>query len=150
MRGANNGAQANLVGNRVHLPQVPYTAAYVAWARTNKRLPQPPPAPVAAAAAPPPPPYLPSLANYFHYVFQPPYPWEDESDIPEMIPLKQLNDRRHVNTAARNSFLENGLSRCRINDTRWMGARFLGAGTYGAAGLWTEVDVNNNITEVRL
>lgn len=162
MRGANRNAQANLVGTLVVPPHLPYTVADIAFAKANKRLPQPPPAvaaaaPAGAAAVAPntapavapvlPPPYLPSLANYFHYGFQPPYPWHDESNIPEMIPLEHLKPP-HVSPAAVNSFLNNGLARHNMDDSRWMGAKFLGAGAYGAAGLWTRVDANNNIIEV--
>ena len=72
MRGARNNAQANLVGTLVVSPQLPYTVADIAFARTNKRLPQPPPAAVAPAvvaaavapaALPPPPPPPPKASR---------------------------------------------------------------------------------------
>ena len=159
MRGARSNAQANLVGTLVVPPQLPYTVADIAFARTNKRLPQPPQAAAAAAAAATaaaaapavapvlPPQYLPPLANYFHYGFQPPYPWDDESNIPEMVPLEHMT-APYATPAAVNAFLNNGLSRHNMDDDRWMGAKFLGAGAFGAAGLWTRVDANNNIIEV--
>lgn len=161
MRGARNNAQANLVGTLVVSPQLPYTVADIAFARTNKRLPQPPPAAVApavvaAAVAPaalPPPPPLFNTYHFGHFHSQPWYqprePWHDEPDSEEEIaPLKKLKrPRRHPEAV--DDFLENGLMRYEMDDTMWRGAKFLGAGSYGAAGLWVQVDANRNITEVR-
>jgi hypothetical protein len=35
------------------------------------------------------------------------------------------------------------------DETNWRGVKFLGAGTYGRAGLWCRIDDNGNIVQVR-
>lgn len=36
-----------------------------------------------------------------------------------------------------------------MNEADWTGSRFLGGGTYGVAGLWCQLDGNDNIVQVR-
>ena len=163
MRGVNNAAQANFVGTHVHLPQLPYTVADIGFAKANKRLPQPPPPPnfpmpqpIAPPPPPPPPPPLPPLCNTYHFDhsdsepwYQPLRPWHDEPDDEEEVaPLEQLKYPEHYPEAV-DDFLNKGLMRYETDDTMWRGAKFLGAGSYGAAGLWVQVDANGNIIEVR-
>lgn len=105
------------------------------------------PAPVAPAqpeaeVAPPP------IAAARHgdrlpYDFWPQMPWSPKPDyIPRMTKADQ-DDKDMMNAwLLTKPLVTSG------DESRWHGVKFLGAGSYGAAGLWVQVDATNVITDV--
>lgn len=154
------------------LPPLPYATINVAFAKAHKRLPvpigpaagpppgpalAPPPAPVPAPVPAPLPPVIPSLppppplppANSYAFSYQPPLPWHSDSDATDMPSLRDLR-MADIHPRSVDRFLDSGVMSVGHDNTVWRGARFLGAGSFGAAGLWVRVDEQNNIVEVGL
>jgi hypothetical protein len=74
------------------------------------------------------------------YDFWPQLPWDTEPDLP-MFPSEE---------AKANAWLRTKPHRTSDDEHRWHGVKFLGAGGYGAASLWTEVNETNNITDISI
>jgi len=96
-------------------------------------------APVHAVTIPPPRP-----VNRYPFDFWPLKPWEAEPDDATLgMTIKAIKSKEGP---------ENGEQW--MDDTldpygdgrRWIGGKFLGAGTFGCAGLWCAVDDNNIVT----
>ncbi|KAF3009755.1 hypothetical protein E8E13_009505 [Curvularia kusanoi] len=173
---ANNMNLANLIPGAMAIPQNPYTEGEKNHAKRYRTLPQPaagvaaPAAPVAQIApamalgaitavgvAPAAPPVAsqaaPSAASglapslyWYPFDFHPRLPWDDESDIPE---LPNFEGVRRPSEAPRecDEFLRSGILRHQEDDADWRGQKVLGFGNFGVAGLWVQLDAQNNVIE---
>jgi len=149
------------------LPQHPYQAADVAAAKASRLLPPqrnaaglpiagPPPPP------PPPPPPLPIVhppprpTNCYPFDFWPARPWAIEpTDDPTLrnhatgLPVTGKDIGNDENTEHQDAWIDTKPYMWPVSDeNEWDGSRFLGAGTYGSAGLWCRRDAVDNILEV--
>jgi hypothetical protein len=70
-------------------------------------------------------------------------PWLAE---PKLDPLH--NDIRNPEAVERRNAWLAGSPEKEASETLWHGVKFLGAGRFGAAGLWVELDEDRNITNV--
>jgi hypothetical protein len=149
------------------IPRRPYTQEETNQAKHDKALPDrgqapallaaphiappvaPPVAPPLARVAPPPAPTAPlahpasSHVDTLPYNFWPQLPW-----VPKPV-FASLDKRSKENKESRVTWLA---TRPHMNpedeERSWHGAQVLGAGGYGVAGLWLELDSANNITDV--
>jgi hypothetical protein len=88
--------------------------------------------PAAAAPVPAAVPIPPS-GNEYPFPFWPARPW-DPDPTRAQIDLEWLSSEPYMWPLS--------------NESAWQGAKFLGQGTYGQAGLWCRTDHSNNIVEV--
>ncbi|KAH7555581.1 hypothetical protein BM1_07204 [Bipolaris maydis] len=124
------------------IPQNPYNEQDIAHARANKTLPPRrdaggnpiPPVP----AAPPLPP--PRPRNNYPYDFWPREPWHpDPIDPARDMTMEFLAQNDYV-------FLETAPNQWPVRDeSNFRGAKWLGNGSYGCAGLWCQVKPTNTI-----
>ncbi|EUC51132.1 hypothetical protein COCMIDRAFT_21516 [Bipolaris oryzae ATCC 44560] len=124
------------------IPQNPYNEADVAHAKANKTLPlrrdaRGNPIPPVPAAPPLPPP---RPRNNYPYDFWPREPWHPEPiDATRDMTPKFISENTYV-------FLETPPHQWPVSDESDMrGAKFLGYGSYGCAGLWCQVNPTNVI-----
>jgi hypothetical protein len=144
------------------IPAIAYTEAEAEAARKTRQLPAPrvaapqpqhlpPPPPPAGPSAYPPaeaqpvPSLLAPSANVdtMPHHFWPQMPWLAE---PKLDPLH--NDIRNPEAVERRNAWLAGSPEKEASETLWHGVKFLGAGRFGAAGLWVELDEDRNITNV--
>ncbi|EMD58950.1 hypothetical protein COCSADRAFT_31102 [Bipolaris sorokiniana ND90Pr] len=119
------------------IPQNPYNEEDIAYARANKTLPlrrdargNPiPPVPAAPPLHPPRP------KNNYPYDFWPQEPWHpDPYDPARDITMEFLAENTYI-------FLETAPNQWPVRDESDMrGAKWLGQGAYGCAGLWCQVN----------
>lgn len=96
-------------------------------------------APFTPAAAPPVPAPVALAPTGTPYEFWPPLPWPYEPDLPD-VETGAISRRRQ------NTFLETE-PHLSDEETNWHGVQYLGSGSYGAAGLWCEVDSRGNVID---
>jgi hypothetical protein len=130
-----------------HLPAPPPPIGPSAYPSAGAQLPPPPAQPPAhprAEAQPLPSLPIPSTnVDTMPHHFWPQMPWLAE---PKLDPLH--NDIHNPEAVEiRNAWLA-GNPEKEASETLWHGAKFLGAGRFGAAGLWVELDEDRNITNV--
>jgi hypothetical protein len=77
------------------------------------------------------------------YSYWPQMPWPDEPNLPaiDAITLKG-------NKVARHALLDRDTHMPDADESMWHGTRTLGVGGFGAAGLWLQMDVTNNVIDV--
>jgi hypothetical protein len=89
------------------------------------------------------------LAPHFPFNHWPPQPWQQDPDTSQWPDHEDVLGKRGD---ARARFLDSwghGNQAGGIyNGANWHGVKFLGAGGYGSAGLWVEIDHNRNIRRV--
>jgi hypothetical protein len=133
------------------IPAVAYTGAEADNARRTKQLPArvaaPPPlllpVPPPPNPPPPPPPGTGAYVDTMLHDFWPQLPWMAEPDIDPLD--ADIFNRSAVRV--RHDWLAGKPVKDPI-ETRWRGVKFLGAGGYGIAGLWLELDESQNVINV--
>ncbi|KAI1685416.1 Protein kinase domain containing protein [Pyrenophora tritici-repentis] len=145
---------------------VPYTANDATRARTSGILPLAPPA--AAPAVPPAPPQVPApvpagapvpvpvqTTDTYPYSFWPNTPWDRLPDhyAPVENPANFCRDPKATKTAKSKvykAWLNSHIYRdLELTDEEqvWRGAKYLGHGAFGSAGLWVRCDITNTISD---
>ncbi|KAH7092330.1 kinase-like domain-containing protein [Paraphoma chrysanthemicola] len=77
------------------------------------------------------------------YAFWPSLPWRIDPELPTL----DINQIRENSRQHRNVFLNTDLLKDGTEDESWHGAKLLGAGGYGVAGLWVQLSKEGNIVD---
>ena len=88
-------------------------------------------------------------ADTYPYPYWPAVPWDaDPGDDTLRFTTRQINNRQEPGMGDSWVF-RNDPGMWPVGDeSRWRGAKFLGGGSYGSAGLWCELNPDNSIARV--
>ena len=147
------------------VPAAPYTDADVVQAKGYGTMPIPPPPPPPPVQAPivpptqtvatqtqaaPPPQSQPAAAqtttsvNKLPYDFWPHLPWSAEPPLPELNLGKVKKKEYKYPWLDTDTHMLSG-----ADEGGWHGAKLLGVGGFGVAGLWVQSNETNNVVDVR-
>ena len=96
-----------------------------------------------AAPQPPPPPPPP----HFPFDFWPLQPWQQDPDTSQWPTHDAISRDNRAQLDFLNSWGHFNLQRGG-SEAHWHGVKFLGAGGFGCAGLWVQLDPQRNVTDV--
>jgi hypothetical protein len=85
------------------------------------------------------------LGHRLHHDFWPPLPWPEEPSLPH-LDLGGIDEEMSVHGYA---WLATKTHQIGEDEQLWHGAKVLGVGGYGAAGLWIQADATKHIVDVR-
>jgi hypothetical protein len=89
-----------------------------------------------------------SVPPHYPFDFWPPQPWLQDPNTAFPTQQALLDDEGNARRDFLRSWVHSHPHR-EFEETNWHGVKFLGAGSFGSAGLWVEIDQNHNILSVR-